>query len=172
MSKEQEVEQGKKEKLTLAQARIVGDKERFLEVLAENMGILTLSASKIGKNRRTIERWRQADPEFNDAVCEQLRLQKDFVVGKFMQNITAGDTRAMIFYLRCKGNDGLNVPEGWQEKFTIQGNKEAPIEVHANVEVKETREEVSDSALIKALGKAMKAMPEVFKEDDKKEGDK
>ena len=145
--------------LTMQRQR--AQKEAFLIRLAANYGIITISAKEVGLTNRTIERWRKADADFNEACIDELKHQRGLVEGKLLQKITEGDTAAIRFYLRCKGRNASHVPETWVESVMVQGDPDQPL--HAKVAVDgEIRSSIQDSALTLALSKAMEATPELF----------
>lgn len=152
-----------KEKLNLAQLRREAQKESYLEKLSDNLGFVTKTAKDVGVSRRTPERWRKEDPDFNEKFLSIQCEQREFVESKLMANINTGSVTAQMFYLRCKGRGG-EVPTDWIERRELTGNPDAPLHVEASVEV--VRDEVSDKGLLRALGVAMKAAPEFFSQDD------
>jgi hypothetical protein len=159
-----EVVEQKKQDLTSVQVKTAANKEVYLKRLKDNMGLLTKTAMDLGIHRRTPEKWRVEDPEFNERVLTILCSQRDFVAGKLIENINNGSAVAQMFYLRCKGR-GREVPDDWVERHEVAGAADAPLRIEASVEV--VRDEVSDPALLKALSIAMKAAPELFPNTDK-----
>ncbi len=147
---------------TLQEQRMALQKEVFLTALADNMGILTIASKKAGLNRVTIQRWRGLDKEFNEAVLEQLAHQRGFVEAKLVERINAGDTRAIMFYLRCKGKHADKVDETWVERVELTGDPSAPLQIAGPV-VEQARSAMKDSALAKAMAKLMAINPEAFK---------
>jgi hypothetical protein len=149
------------EDVGLAAQRQKAQKKAFLERLAANYGIITISSKEVGISNRTIERWRKVDTEFNEACIDELKHQRGLVEGKLLQKINEGDTSAIRFYLRCKGRNAEHVPETWVESVMVQGDPDQPI--HARVELDaEIRSSIDDNALTLALSKAMAATPELF----------
>jgi hypothetical protein len=147
---------------TLQEQRMALQKEVFLTALAENMGILTIASKKAGVNRVTIQRWRGFDKEFNEAVLEQLAHQRGFVEAKLVERINAGDTRAIMFYLRCKGKHADKVDETWVERVELTGDPSAPLHLAGPV-LEEARTAMQDIALAKAVSKLMAIDPGAFK---------
>ena len=162
LSKAQAEKEEAEQREGLVAQRQRAQKAAFLEKLEANYGIISISAQEAGVTSRTIERWRKADPEFNESCIEQLKVQRGLVEGKLLQKITEGDTVAIRFYLRCKGRSADVVPETWVETVMVQGDPDAPLHTVAGEADDETREQVTDSALTTALGKAMKRTPEIF----------
>ena len=83
-------------------------KEDYLEALKQSAGLITQACRKVGiGSRQTILNWRHKDPKF-DAACieaekEACETALDLAEGALMRNIQAGDTKAIRFYLQCKG---------------------------------------------------------------------
>lgn len=87
-------------------------KQSFLEALKESEGVLQGACDAIGISRKTALRWRKADPDFNQDVVDIMKdYQIDLVESKLMERIKAGDTTAIIFYLKTKGKN-----RGYSEK--------------------------------------------------------
>lgn len=141
-------------------------KEAYLKRLQDNMGLITKTANDMGLSRRTPEKWRVEDEEFNERVLEILSLTRDWVEGKLIQNINAGNFQAQRFYLRCKGYT-KEVPDTWIERNEIAGADDAPIKVNATLE--DRRERISDPALLSAVAKAMEYAPEAFEDQEEQE---
>ena len=83
-------------------------KEDYLEALKQSAGLITQACRKVGiGSRQTILNWRQKDPKFDEACKEAEKeaceMALDQAEGALMRNIQAGDTKAIRFYLQCKG---------------------------------------------------------------------
>ena len=170
LSKAQSEKEALEQSKGLAQIRQATHKEVYLKQLDKNLGLYHKTARDLGICRRTPERWRKDDPEFNDA-CIKIQLSKlDMVEGHLIKNITEGNFHAQKFYLRCKGNltPQGDTPTGWVERIEVAGVPDAPLGIVGSIEV--VREAVTDTALSKALAKAMKATPDLF--SGKKKGKK
>lgn len=66
--------------------------------------------------------WCENDKPFAESVDEILEARVDFVEGKLLQLITAGDVASIIFFLKTKGKH-----RGYAERFEIQEIKEQPL---------------------------------------------
>lgn len=83
-------------------------KEDYLEALKQSAGLITQACRKVGiGSRQTILNWRQKDPKFDEACKEAEKEAREMALdqaeGALMRNIQAGDTKAIRFYLQCKG---------------------------------------------------------------------
>lgn len=98
--------QPKGQNYSAAQIRVL--KEEYLDALKLSAGLITQACKKVGiGSRNTIALWRRKDPKF-DAACkeaekEACEMALDQAEGALMRNIQAGDTKAIRFYLQCKG---------------------------------------------------------------------
>lgn len=86
-------------------------KELFLKALNACYGIVLTACESIGINRSTYYRWIKTDAAFKARVDDISESQLDFVEGKLMSSIAAGDLTAIIFYLKTKGKK-----RGYSEK--------------------------------------------------------
>ena len=78
-------------------------KEQYIEALRRSVGVMAPACAQIGVERGTIYRWRKEDPDFDAACDEVLEVALDFAESALMRNIHAGDTKAIKFFLQCKG---------------------------------------------------------------------
>ena len=78
-------------------------KQLYLEALRKSAGVMTPACEAIGVERVTIYRWRKEDPEFNAACDEILDVALDLAESALLKQIQKGDTKAIEFFLRCKG---------------------------------------------------------------------
>lgn len=104
-------------------------KNRFLQALEAAGGIVEPACKSSGISRNTYYTWRKTD-FFFAARCEEIKeAQIDYVESKLLSRIGAGDTTAMIFYLKTRGKD-----RGWTEK-------QAPV-----VEINTAHDEIQEVA--------------------------
>lgn len=80
-----------------------GLKEDFLAALSRCRGIVSRAAEATGVSRTTYYNWRREDASFRSRADAVLEEQADFVEGALLERIAAGDTTAIIFYLKTKG---------------------------------------------------------------------
>lgn len=92
-------------------------KELFIEILTKNLGVVTAAARAVGVSRVCLYDWRNQDPDFKakwDAVTE---VALDFVENALMKRVQDGDTKAIIYYLNCKGQG-----RGYGNKVEFNGD--------------------------------------------------
>lgn len=90
-------------------------KEKVLIALKASLGIITTACEAAGISNSTFNNWRKADPEFSGAVEAIESRQGDFVESKLLEKINAGDTTAIIFYLKTKGKN-----RGYVERYQMK----------------------------------------------------
>lgn len=87
------------------------NKQKFLEALNSSYGIIAEACEAMNMSRSTFYRWCKSDEAFKEQVDDVTETQIDYVESKLIKNISAGDTTAIIFYLKTKGKK-----RGWTEK--------------------------------------------------------
>lgn len=90
-------------------------KEAFLQAYQQSAGILQPACDAVGISRKTVWEWRNKDQVFADRYNEVTDIALDFAESALMRQINAGDTTAIIFYLKCKGKE-----RGYIEKQKIE----------------------------------------------------
>lgn len=90
-------------------------KQKVIDYL-HKMASITNACKKAGVSRRVFYDWKKADPEFA-AEVEQIMNEEfpDFVEDALKRQIQQGDTKAIIFALKCKCRD-----RGWVERTEQQ----------------------------------------------------
>lgn len=78
-------------------------KNRLIESLRNNLGNITLSCEEVGIDRTTYYRLLEKNAEFKKEVDEIQNICLDVVENALFRNVKAGDTTAIIFYLKTKG---------------------------------------------------------------------
>jgi len=78
-------------------------KNKLLESLRNNLGNITLSCEEVGVNRSTYYSLMEKNAEFKSEVDEIQNMCIDVVENALFRNVRAGDTTAIIFYLKTKG---------------------------------------------------------------------
>lgn len=91
-------------------------KKNFLKELSASNGIVYVACQATGISRGTYYNWHKQDPAFQKAADDINEETLDKVESKFLTNINAGDTTAMIFYLKTKGKH-----RGYIERQEITG---------------------------------------------------
>ena len=119
--------------------RIVADKERFLEILGQNSGIIAATCRSAKISRFTFYKWYKDDEEFAEKADDVKEQQKDFCEAMIFKKIKEGSDRMIIFYASCQmkdrgysvrheitgkdGEDLIKLPEGDLSKLsTVQRN--------------------------------------------------
>ena len=87
------------------------NKEQFIKALYQTNGIVAAACVAAHVGRSTYYRWMQSDVDFGRKVHDVMETQKDYVESKLLANINAGDTTAIIYYLKTKARD-----RGWNER--------------------------------------------------------
>lgn len=98
------------------------NKQKFLEALNASYGIIAEACEAMHIGRSTFYRWYKSDEEFKEQVDNVTETQIDYVESKLIRNITAGDTTAIIFYLKTKGK-----ARGYSEKAKPKEDKPLPV---------------------------------------------
>lgn len=96
-------------------------KLKFLGALNASCGIIADACAAVNVGRTTFYRWYNSDKDFKEQVDIITETQVDYVESKLLQKITAGDTTAIIFYLKTKGK-----ARGYTEKAKPKEEKQIP----------------------------------------------
>jgi len=96
--------------------------ELMIQAIKQNNGILAKAAQSLKCSRVTVARYIDQYPTVKAAFDEANETNIDFVESKLMQNIAAGDTTAMIFFLKTKAKH-----RGYVERQEITGSDGAPL---------------------------------------------
>ena len=78
-------------------------KKAAVAALHEHRGNVSATCASIGIGRTQFYNWKKEDPEFAEAVDSVADFCIDIVEQALMKNIEAGDTTAIIFYLKTIG---------------------------------------------------------------------
>lgn len=89
-------------------------KNKLLESLRNNLGNITLSCEEVGLNRSAYYSLMERNAEFKAEVEEIQNICLDVVENALFRNVRAGDTTAIIFYLKTKGRK-----RGYSERTEI-----------------------------------------------------
>lgn len=104
------------------------DKEKFLEVFANNLGNVQDSCKAAGIARKTFYNWRDSDEDFAQAVEEIQEGLIDLAESKLLENIKSGKTNEILFYLRTKGKY-----RGYIERQEITGADGSPHKIEIEI---------------------------------------
>ena len=77
----------------------------MIAALEQTLGVVTTACKVVGIDRTTHYEWIKTDPEYKTAVDELDNVALDFAESKLHKRIEAGDTTAVIFYLKTKGKN-------------------------------------------------------------------
>lgn len=141
-------------------ARTKQAKEMMLAALKQHLGIVTYACEDTGIPRRTYYNWLRDDPEFAAEANEVHKVELDFVKRKLMEQIEAGDTRAIKYWLDHKGqSEGFGRPQ----RMVLQGDEQGgPVQLEGTFNMSVMREELPDHSLKAALGDLLKHNPELL----------
>ena len=110
-------------------------KDAFIIALGETLGIKGKAAKQCGVDVRTIDHWRQDDPDF-DQRCKLVEdVPLDFAESALFQQIAKGDTQAIKFYLENKGSS-----RGYSKRQAIDVNADVKVSGKPNVILDEMAE--------------------------------
>jgi len=104
------------------------DKEKFLEVFANNLGNVQESCKSAGIGRATFYVWKDNDEEFAQAVNEIQEGLIDLAESKLLENIKSGKTNEILFYLKTKGKY-----RGYVERQEITGADGMPNKIEIEI---------------------------------------
>ena len=78
-------------------------KRKFIEILTANLGHFSKSAVQLGVNKSTLYDWCKQDKDFQKAIKDVDIQLIEMVESELYKKIKAGDTNAIIFFLKTKG---------------------------------------------------------------------
>lgn len=108
-----------------AEAEAQDIKERLIEALEDNLGIVTDACRQCGVGRSMYYRLVNSDKEFAEQVKDIAEVAVDFVESKFFKLIRSGGrgaAAAMIFYLKTKAKH-----RGYVERRELAGVADQPL---------------------------------------------
>ena len=77
----------------------------MIQALEKSLGVVTTACRAVDISRETHYRWMREDADYKAAVDELDNVALDFAESKLHKRIEAGDTTAVIFYLKTKGKN-------------------------------------------------------------------
>lgn len=80
-------------------------KKEFIKAYMLSRGIISSACMQVRISRDTFYRWIKEDDDFRSEVEGIDIMQQEFVESKLLSKIDAGDTTAIIFYLKTKGKN-------------------------------------------------------------------
>lgn len=101
-------------------------KEKMLEALEYNLGIVAQSCKNAGVSRAAHYKWIKEDPEYKQRVHEITESAIDYVEGKLFESIKNNNITAIMFYLKSKAKH-----RGYVEKqiVGVEETKEFTVKV-------------------------------------------
>lgn len=79
--------------------------DRVVAIFEKKGANMTAAATAIGIARRTLVRWREADPDLDTEMKDIEESLVDFSESQLMSAIQDGNLTAIIFHLKTKGKD-------------------------------------------------------------------
>lgn len=119
-------------------------KKEFIKAYMLSRGIISAACMQISISRDTFYRWIKEDDDFRSEVESIDIMQQEFVESKLLSKIDAGDTTAIIFYLKTKGKN-----LGYSEKANA-----------LNAKAKEESVDKNESSEVKLLDKKLPVLTE------------
>ena len=83
--------------------KIEAQKQAMIEAMRQSLGIVSSAVQKVGISRQTHYNWLESDPEYKEKIEDAYEFEIDFAENALQKKIQAGDTTAIIFYLKTKG---------------------------------------------------------------------
>jgi predicted DNA-binding transcriptional regulator AlpA len=74
----------------------------FLEAFEKNAALIQQTCKKVGIDRGTFYNWKKDNEEFAKKVEDIEEGLIDFAESKLYENIKAGESAAIFFFLKCK----------------------------------------------------------------------
>lgn len=96
--------------------------DKVASVFEKKGANLTATATALGIARRTLVRWREADPELDAQMKDIEEALVDFSESQLMASIQEGNLTAIIFHLKTKGKSRGYI-EGQEIHATVQSAK-------------------------------------------------
>jgi len=80
-------------------------KDIFLQLFVRNLGNIAICCRKMGIDRTAYYEWMKTDATFRQQIAEIEEVRLDFAEHALWARMKAGDTKAIIFYLKTKGKE-------------------------------------------------------------------
>jgi hypothetical protein len=109
-------------------------KKALLEALEKSLGVVTTACKEVGISRNTHYEWMKDDPEYKQAVESMDDVVLDFAESALYGRVKAGDTTAIIFYLKCKGKK-----RGYRERTEIEQTN-----ITQDVDIEQIKKEIRE----------------------------
>lgn len=112
-------------------------KKRMIEMLENNLGIVSVAAKNAGIHRSTHYEWYKNDPEYKKQVDDVHNICLDFAEGKLFENIKNNKETSIIFYLKTRGK-GRDYVE--RQEFDMGGDNHFRVEIIDTLDEEHTDE--------------------------------
>ncbi len=139
-------------------------KAAFLQALSARAGIISGALKATSTIRRDYEYWYAADLDFRAEVEDIMSAQVDSVESRLLMKIRDGDTKAIMFYLSCKGQRNGYSPNAYRHHLAnpVPQEEEKPVSADMRSEIIQDRTELDDNALVEAMRIANSRVPGLF----------
>ena len=99
-------------------------KEHLIEALRKSLGNVTIACKNVGISKSNFYNWLKEDEDLKSTL-DEIRNEElpDFLESCLYSKCEEGDTKAIIFALKCKGKE-----RGWVERQEITGKDGAPFQ--------------------------------------------
>ena len=99
-------------------------KEQLIEALRKSLGNVTIACKNVGISKSNFYNWLKEDEDLKSTL-DEIRNEElpDFLESCLYSKCEKGDTKAIIFALKCKGKE-----RGWVERQEITGKDGAPLQ--------------------------------------------
>lgn len=105
--------------MPLKQESIKLMKDRFIDALESNLGIVMQASQACGISRMSHYKWIKEDEDYARRVNEIETVTLDFAEASLMKQIKEGNPTSTIFFLKTKGKK-----RGYTEEHTIRMSSE------------------------------------------------
>ena len=99
-------------------------KEQLIEALRKSLGNVTIACKNVGISKSNFYNWLKEDEDLKSTL-DEIRNEElpDFLESCLYSKCEEGDTKAIIFALKCNGKE-----RGWVERQEITGKDGAPLQ--------------------------------------------
>ena len=98
--------------------------EEAIKAITGSQGMIATIAKRLNCSRRHVYRLRDKYVTVAEAIVDEREKMKDFAESKLAEQIGAGNTTAIIFYLKTQGKD-----RGYVERQEVTGQDGEPLEL-------------------------------------------
>lgn len=91
---------------------------KIIDAIRKAKGILTVAATSLGIERRTLYRWIEGNKEIEEVIHHEREAFVDFAESKMLENVKNNDVTSILFLLRTLGKN-----RGYFEKQEVDQNR-------------------------------------------------